>query len=102
MAEHNKATQFARLIAEMEKHLAFLEGALGADMEILFSADDVQITELTGNPEEIGCRLMFPSPTAESGYVGEGLEFDSVEDLVAFLEAVVVLFRTARAQHRGE
>jgi hypothetical protein len=45
---------------------------------------------------------MFPSPTAEAGYVGEGVEFDSVEDLVGFLEAVGVLFRTARAQHRGE
>jgi hypothetical protein len=101
MADQNGTERLAYLIAAVEKHTAFLEGALGLDMTPLFQESDVARAKMEGGPTEIvACRLRFPSPTAESGYMNDSIVFENLEDMAAFLENIVLLFRIARAQQR--
>jgi hypothetical protein len=57
----------ASLILAMEKHTAFLEGAIGIEMTPLFKEDDLILSEIAGMDANIACRLVFPSRTSESG-----------------------------------
>ena len=101
MANQIETERLAYLIAAVEKHAAFLEGALGLDMTPLFKESDVARAKTEGGPTEIvACRLMFPSPAAASGYMDDSIVFENLEDMAAFLENVVLLFRIARAQQR--
>jgi hypothetical protein len=102
MADQNEMERLAYLIAALEKNCAFLEGALGLEMTPLFKEQDVARSKIEGGPtERVACRLMFPSPTTESGYMDDGIVFENLEEMAAFLENVVLLFRIARAQQRG-
>jgi len=68
----------------------------------VFKEDDVILSEIVGMDTNIACRLVFPSRTSESGWMDDTLLFDTLEDLVTFLDRVELLFRIARAQQRGE
>ena len=101
MADQNEIERLAYLIAALEKNSAFLEGALGLEMTPLFKEQDVAHSKIEGGPTEIvACRLMFPSGTTESGYMADSIVFDNLEDMAAFVENVVLLFRIARSQQR--
>jgi hypothetical protein len=101
MADENGTERLAYLIAAVEKHIAFLDGALGLELTPLFKEQDVARAQMERGPTEIvACRLMFPSPGTESGYMDEGIVFENLEEMAAFLENVVLLFRIARAQQR--
>jgi hypothetical protein len=50
----------------------------------------------------LACRLVLPSNTSESGWMDDTLVFNTLEELVTFLDRVELLFRIARAQQRGE
>jgi hypothetical protein len=103
MSEPNGGSEhLARLMVEMEKHTAFLEGAMGIEMTPAFKEDDVILSEVTGMDPTIACRLVFPSRTSESGWMEDSLRFNSIEELVTFLDHVERMFRIARAQQRGE
>ena len=96
MADQIETERLAYLLAVVEKHIAFLDGALGLEMTPLFREVDVTRAEMEGGPTEIvACRLMFPSPDTESGYMGDGIVFENLEEMAAFLENVVLLFRIA-------
>jgi hypothetical protein len=86
----------------MEKHTAFLEGALGIEITPMFKEDDLILSEVTGMDATISCRLVFPSRTSESGWMEDSILFNTLEELVTFLDHVELLFRVARAQQRGE
>jgi hypothetical protein len=97
--------RYERLFAEMEKHLAFLEGALGIEMTPMFkSGDDALISELLADIEglnlEAPFHLAFASPVTGSNW-DEIITFDNLQELVQFLENVVLLFRIARRQQRS-
>jgi hypothetical protein len=92
----------ARLMVAMEKHTAFLEGAIGIEMTPTFKEDDVVLSEIAGMDANIACRLVFPSRTSESGWMDDSILFNTLEELVTFLDHVELLFRIARAQQRGE
>src|ERR671925_115429 len=99
---HPEAESLGRLLVEMEIHIAFLESALGPEMTLMAREDEVILSELSGLGPGVPCRLMFSSRTAASGYMDDTMVFKTFEDLVTFLEHVVLLFRVARAQQRGE
>ena len=101
--EHTTMVVFfdrAALVA-MEKHIAFLEGAIGIEMTQLYKEDDLTLSEIPGM-DVIACRLVFPSRTSESGWMDDTLVFNTLEEIVTFLGQVELLFRIARAQQRGE
>jgi hypothetical protein len=101
MADQIETERLAYLIAAVEKHIAFLEGALGLEMTPLFREEDTTRAQREGGPTEIvACRLMFVSPGTESGYMDDSIAFENLEEMAAFLENVVLLFRIARAQQR--
>ncbi len=75
MADQNETVRLAHLLAAVEKHIAFLEGALGLEMTPLFNETD-------------------------TGYMDDSIVFENLEAMAAFLENVVLLFRIARAQQR--
>ena len=101
MVDQNETEPLTSLLAAGEKPLAFLEGALGLEVTPLFKEEDMVRPTRKGEPTEIvACRLMFPSPTAESGYMDDGIVFENLEEMTTFLEHVVLLFRMARAQQR--
>jgi hypothetical protein len=91
----------ARLMIAIEKHTAFLEGALGIEMTPMFKEDDLILSEIPGM-DIIACRLVFPSRTSESGWMDDSIPFKTLEELVTFLDHVELLVRIARAQQRGE
>jgi hypothetical protein len=92
----------ARLMVAMERHNAFLEGAIGIEMTPMFREDDVILSEIAGLDTNIACRLVFPSRTSESGWMEDSIPFNTLEELVTFLDHVELLVRIARAQQRGE
>jgi len=93
--------RLAYILTEVEKHIAFLEGALGIEMTPLFREVDITRAQMEGGPTEIvACRLMFPAPDTESGYMDDGIVFENLEKMATFLENVVLLFRIARSQQR--
>jgi hypothetical protein len=101
MVDQNETEPLTYLLAAVEKHSAFLEGALSLEITPLFKEEDMVRPPRKGEPTElVACRLIFPSPTAESGYMDESLVFENLEEMAAFLEHVVLLFRMARAQQR--
>ena len=91
----------ARLMVAIEKHTAFLEGAIGIEMTPMFKEDDVILSEIPGM-DVIACRLVFPSRTSDSGWMDDSILFNTLEELVIFLDHVELLFRIARAQQRGD
>jgi hypothetical protein len=102
MSEPDEGKEYiARLMAVMEKHIAFLEDALGMKMTPMYKEDDLTRSDMHGM-EVIASRLAFPSRTSESGWMDDTLLFDTLEDLVTFLHRVELLCRIARAQQRGE
>jgi hypothetical protein len=102
MSEPNQGREhLARLMVAVEKRIAFLEGAIGIEMTQLYREDDVTLSEIPGM-DVIACHLVFPSRTAESGWMDDSLSFNTLEELVTFLDHVELLFRIARAQQRGE
>jgi hypothetical protein len=101
MADQNETAHLAYIIAEVEKHIAYLEGALGIAMTPVFKEEDVTRAKMEGGPTEIvACRLLFSSPGAESGYMDDSIVFENLEEMAAFLGNVVLLFRISRAQQR--
>jgi len=99
MADQNETVRLAHLLAAVEKHIAFLEGALGLEMTPLFNEEDITRAKMEGGPTEIvACRLTFPPPTTDTGYMDDSIVFENLEAMAAFLENVVLLFRIARAQ----
>ena len=100
MTEDNNAEHVARLLAAMEKHVAFLEGAMGIEMSAVFKEDDIILSEIIDS--DIACRLVFASSASESGWMDDSMLFENLQDMVAFLGNVELLFRIARAQQRGE
>jgi hypothetical protein len=92
----------ASLMVALDKHTAFLEGAIGIEMTPMFREDDLLVSEIAGMDTSIACRLVFPSRTSASGWMDDTLLFNTLEDLVTFLDHVVLLFHIARAQQRGE
>jgi integrase/recombinase XerD len=52
----NDRDHVVRLLMEMEKHIAFLEGALGIDMSPMFREDDVVLSEVAGIDATIAWR----------------------------------------------
>ena len=100
MTEDNNAEHVARLLAAMEKHVAFLEGALGIEMSAVFKEDGIILSEIIDS--DIACRLVFASSASESGWMDDSMLFENLQDMVAFLGNVELLFRIARAQQRGE
>jgi len=46
MTEDNNAEHVARLLAAMEKHVAFLEGAMGIEMSAVFKEDGIILSEI--------------------------------------------------------
>jgi hypothetical protein len=98
---HEGREYVAHLLATMEEHIAFLEDALGMKMTPMYKEDDLTRSEMHGM-EVIPSRLVFPSRTAESGWMDDTLLFDTLEDLVTFLHRVELVCRIARAQQRGE
>ena len=62
--EHNEQEHVAKLIMAMEKHVAFLEGALGIEMSPWFKRED------------IACHLLFPSRTSQSEWMDDSLLFN--------------------------
>jgi hypothetical protein len=86
----------------MEKHTTFLEGAIGIAMTPMFREDDLIVSEIAGMDTTIACRLVFPSRTSESGWMDDRILFNTLEELVTFLDHVERLFRIARAQQRDD
>ena len=86
----------------MEKHTAFLEGAIGIAMTPMFREDDLIVSEIAGMDTTIACRLVFPSRTSESGGMDDCILCNTLEELVTFLDHVERLFRIARAQQRDD
>jgi|SRR4030095_1192396 hypothetical protein len=102
MSELDEGREYvARLVATMEKHIAFLEDALGMKMTPMYKEEDLTRSDIHGL-EVIASRLVFPSRTSESGWMDDTLLFDTLEDLVKFLHRVELLVCIARAQQRGE
>ena len=50
----------ARLMIAMEKHTAFLAGAIGIEMTPMFREDDLIVSEIAGLDANLACRLVFP------------------------------------------
>ena len=98
---HEGGDHDARLMIAMEKHIAFLEGALGIEMTSTFKEEDLILAEIPGM-DVIACRLVFPSRASVSGWMDENIPFKTLEEVVTFLGHVELLFRIARAQQRGE
>ena len=102
MSEVHEGREYvARLVATMEKHIAFLEDALRMKMTPMYKEEDLTRSDMHGM-EVIASRLVFPSRTSASGWMEETLLFDTLEDLVTFLHRAELLCRIARAQQRGE
>ncbi len=99
MTEDNDAEDGVDLLAALEKHVAFLEGAMGIEMSSVFKEDDIILAEVMDS--DVACRLVFASSASESGWMDDSILFKSLGDMVAFLENVELLFRIARAQQRG-
>ena len=103
MSESDESREhIARLMIAIEKCTAFLEGAIGIEMTPMFRNDDVIFSEIVGMDADIPCRLVFPSRTVESGWMEDSIRFNTLENLVTFLDRVELLLRIARAQQRGE
>ena len=102
MSEVDEGREYAdRLIATMQKHMAFLEEALGIEMRPMYKEDELTRSDMH-DLEIIPSRLVFPSRTSASGWMEDTLLFDTLEDLVTFLHRVELLCRIAQAQQRGE
>ena len=68
----------------------------------MFKEEEVIRSEVTGMDTNIARRLLFLSMTSRSGWMDDSLLFDTLEELVIFLDRVELLFRIARAQQRGD
>jgi hypothetical protein len=103
MSEPDEGSEHVvRLMLAVEKHIAFLEGAMGIEMTQVYREDDVILSDVAGLDPNIPCRLVFPSKTSASGWMDDSLLFATPEELRVFLDRVELLFRIARAQQRGE
>jgi hypothetical protein len=102
MPEDDNTADAADLLAAMEKHVAFLQGALNIEMTPVFKEDDVILSQIEGMDHPVACRLVFPSRTSASGWMDDSILFENLKDMVAFLDNVELLFRIARAQQRGD
>lgn len=71
----------------IEKHIAFIEGALNVDM---CRAGD------NGT-----CHLFFPNRKNKSGWDEDFLAFDSPDEMDNFLQNVVLLIKLGRMQKEG-
>ena len=61
MSEPDEGKEYiARLMAVMEKHIAFLEDALGMKMTPMYKEDDLTRSDMHGM-EVVASRLAFPS-----------------------------------------
>jgi hypothetical protein len=72
----------------MERHHAFLKGAIGIEMTPVLKEDDVILSDMAGLDTNIACCLGFPSRTSESGWMDDSLLFNTLEELVTFLDYV--------------
>lgn len=65
--QHDDREHVARLMLAMEKHTAFIEGAMGIEISPVFREDDVILSEVPGMDATNVCYLAFPSRTSQSG-----------------------------------